>query len=329
MRNSSGFFMPKGNEMHYQKLPLTFDAQVDQLISRGLNINEKLQAIIFLQKISYYRLSAYFLPFYTRNKDKEFKIGTNFNNIINLYTFDQQLRHLVLEAIEEIEIAIRTQIIYHLSHKYGAFGYLEPQNFSSKFNHQKWTAYLQEYIDKSTETFIGHYKNRYTTPNLPIWMALEVMPFGGLSHLFSGLKGEDKQSIAQHYGLKDQVLSSWLHTFVYLRNLCAHHARLWNRTLTLKPKLPAKDILWHGVNNDRAYSMLAIIQYLLCKINQTSNWKYKLIDLLKNNPEIPGYIMGFPNDWLNHPLWGNDGALHHKKSQQAEANSNTNLVLTD
>lgn len=287
--------------MEYQKPPLTYTEQLELLIRRGLIVENKESAIKYLRHISYYRLSAYFLPF--KQSDK-FHTGTKIEDVIRLYAFDQELRILVLSAIEPVEIALRTQIIYHLSHKYGVFGYLEPLNFSNRFKHEKWLNNLKKTINESTETFLQHYRKKYTlNSDFPLWMALEVISFGSLSHLFKGLKGCDQQEISKLYGLKDTVLLSWLHSLAYMRNICAHHARLWNRTLTVKPSLPVKTETWKDVKNHRIYCLLSIIKYLLNKIGSGSEWSEKLKLLLKKYPEISLTAMGFTSNWKNEKIW--------------------------
>lgn len=246
-------------------------------------------------------MSAYFLPF---KQSEQFQKGANFKDIINLYTFDRKLRLLALDAIEPIEIALRTQIIYHLSHKYGTFGYLDEKNFSNRFKHATWLKNLNSSIKDSTETFIKHYKTKYTlATHLPLWMAIEVISFGNLSYFFRGLKGEDKQIIAKIYGVSDIVLTSWMHSLVYLRNVCAHHARLWDKTLTFKPALPEKSPIWKGIKNNRIYALLILMEYLLNEVNPNSTWGSRLQSLLKNYPEVSLATMGFPKDWLIRTPW--------------------------
>ena len=287
--------------MKYQKPPLSYDEQLDLLISRGLKVDNRLESLDCLRNISYYRLSAYYLPFKQR---ENFEPNAHFEDIINLYTFDRKLRLLVLDAIEPIEIALRSQVIYHLSHMYGAFGYLNAKNFSHRFKHGEWLTHLDQLMEDATETFIMHYKAKYTSSmDMPLWMALEVVSFGGLSRLFRGLLGADQQVISKQYDLQDTVLSSWLHMLVYIRNLCAHHARLWNRTLTFKPKLPEKMEAWKGVSNTRIYSVLSMMQYLLRKINSQSTWKQRLLLLLQEYPKISVAVMGFPDDWQVRSIW--------------------------
>lgn len=287
--------------MEYLKPPLNFDEQLQLLISRGLKISNLPFAHDILRNISYYRLSAYFVSY---KVGENFKENTTFEDIVNLYIFDRKLRMLVLDAIEPIEISLRARIIYYLSHRYGVFGYLNPQNFSERFRHAQWVENLEQAILDSPEAFIKHYRNKYTLEkNLPLWMALEVISFGGLSRLFRGLKGEDQQAIAKSYGVTDVVLSSWLQTIVYARNTCAHHARFWNRTLTLKFLLPKKQALWEGIRNDRLFGLLTIVHYLLTQIDIKNSWKNQVIQVVNQYPQIPLATMGFPIAGFSHPLW--------------------------
>ncbi len=88
------------------------------------------------------------------------------------------------------------------------------------------------------EIFIKHYKNKYSYPeNPPSWMCVEIMYFSQISKIFQNLKSrEDRNDIAQDYGLPESIFESWLHTINYVRNICAHHSRLWNRDFQIVPK---------------------------------------------------------------------------------------------
>ena len=107
----------------YNKQPLTYTEQVDLLRSRGMLISDNLRTERHLANISYYRLSAYMLPYKQKENGKildSFRKGVTWDMVYNLYVFDRKLRLLVFDAIERLEVAIRAQIIYQLSHKYGA-----------------------------------------------------------------------------------------------------------------------------------------------------------------------------------------------------------------
>ena len=95
-------------------------------------------------------------------------------------------------------------------------------------------------VSRSKEDFVRHYHDTHGE-ELPVWVAVEVMDFGALSQLFSMLNVNDQSEIARRYGVNDwKVFASWLFSLSYLRNLVAHHSRVWNRNITSKPKLPKR-----------------------------------------------------------------------------------------
>jgi abortive infection bacteriophage resistance protein len=120
------FFLCRMSKIVYNKTPLPFTDQLALLQSRGLTISDHARAISYLQEISYYRLSAYFLP-YQQTKDK-FNSGVTFEQIIDTYSFDRALRLLVFDCIERIEIAIRTQIIYSMAIHYNDSHWQDDKN---------------------------------------------------------------------------------------------------------------------------------------------------------------------------------------------------------
>jgi abortive infection bacteriophage resistance protein len=158
---------------------------------------------------------------------------------------------------------------------------------------------LAENINRSHEVFIKHYHEKYTEEtNLPIWMVTEVVPFGQLSQLFHGLQKKDKQAIAHmRYALDQLLLTSWLHTLSYIRNLCAHHARVWNRTVSIKPMIPRNEQAWQKINNQKIFFVLLIIKKLMSMTEEWQEWQAGFIKLIDSNPAINLKAMGFPDDW--------------------------------
>jgi abortive infection bacteriophage resistance protein len=291
--------------MEYTKKPLTFIQQLDLLSSRGLEIPSQGKASNLLTRISYYRLSAYRFP-YQDEKDK-FRTGVTIDDVCDLYLFDHNLRMLVMDVLASIEIAIRTSLTYHLSHTYGAYGYLDKTNFAQRFEHGKWLADIGKELRRSKETFIEHYKSRHkNTTEFPIWMATEVVSFGSLSRLYAGLKNPDKQQIAATFNIHREVFRTWIHSMVYIRNICAHHSRLWNKQLAIRPDIPEKDEVWKSLfpePNNRVFTFLTIMNYCLINIGSTGNFKTRLQTLLKENPLSNVHSMGFDADWDKHKLW--------------------------
>lgn len=221
--------------MKYIKPPIPILEQIETLKKRGLLFNDEKRAAHYLSNISYYRLRAYTYPFQDNNDENHpFVKKVSFEEIIELYVFDRQLRLLLFDGIEKIEIALRTQIIYNFSLKHGGFWHLNPSLYKDAVRFANHIDSLQKEIDRSHETFISHYKAKYTQPSEPpCWMSLEVSSMGLLSKIFQNLmQSPEKKEIAKHFGITNPaILENWMHCFCNLRNICAHHGRIWNRRL--------------------------------------------------------------------------------------------------
>jgi len=263
-------------------------------------------------------------------KEKDtFDHGTTFNHILELYLFDRELRLLVFDAIERIEIAIRTQLIYSMSHKYNDSHWhdnnalFKPANTNPRTGkttniYRDTQQIIKNHKEvKNPEVFITHYTSEYNNPsNPPCWMSIELLTIGELSRLYSALKeNADKQTIAKHFGLHHTVFTSWLHTLVYVRNLCAHHSRLWNREMAVKPDVLLKPQLpWlnhaFNSNNHRVFYCLSMIKYAMMTANPGNHFKEKLLAIASKYPNMPLKYMGIPSinctdsiNWIDEPLW--------------------------
>lgn len=293
--------------MNYAKPPLTYVLQADQLLSRGL-IADKAALIKTLQSVNYYRLSGYWYPF--RKADETFVPGTRLEHIWSRYTFDRQLRLLVMDAIERVEVSIKTSVSYYHSHKYGPFGYLQKKampNLSDQDYARLLSRILQE-ASSSKEAFVKHFTSKYGDIHtfLPLWMAVEILSFGTMFTFFKGMDRHLKLEISRDYQLSFGVLESWLSALNIIRNICAHHSRLWNKVLGIKPQLPAKDLQWHRpvqVTNDRLFGILTLLKYMMNHIAPQSSWAGRFKSLLTTYPDIPIEQMGFPSNWLECPVW--------------------------
>jgi len=308
----------------YAKQPLTFSEQLELIKSRGLIVKDEEKAKSLFSQISYFRLSAFFLP-YQLEKDK-FNTDVDFDQIVHTYSFDRELRLLVFDCIERIEIAIRTQMIYLMSRKYNNSHWQDDISlFKEPYQNQLGYTFdpyneLQKLIIKATrakhpEVFIKHYVKEYSAPkNPPSWMCFELLTIGQLSRVYNGLKeNKDKQLIANFFGLSHKVFTSWLHSLTYVRNICAHHSRLWNRDLAIEPMVLKKPKLaWVDKRfeiNQRTFYFLCSLQYLLKSANPNNRFKQKLLELFLKYPTIPIQFMGIPSKdgillkWENEPLW--------------------------
>lgn len=338
--------------IEYKKPWISFEDQLEQLQKRGLLVSDPDKALDYLKRIGYYRLSGYFYPLkqrcksccflddaanikvQKRLKQKEkvvtnevvdfFKPRAKFQDAVHLYVFDKKLRLLVLDGLERIEVGLRVDISHTLG-KRGALSYLDPsclaRHFSQEFESDgkitgfmAWQHNQARQVARSKEEFIVSFNKKYFQP-MPIWIACEVWDFGTLSKLYSGLLPEDQRLISTRYGLADpKVMVSWIRCLNYLRNLCAHHSRLWNRNMTVQPKkpkpgeIPHLELVWEKEHNHllaRSFVALCLIQFFLKTINPSSSWWDRLKGLISEDfPDLEHVgidinSLGVIEDWLS------------------------------
>lgn len=283
------------------------------LKNRNLVIEDENKAIEFLKINHYYRLSAYFIPFqYSKNSDQkdDFKGNVSFEDTTALYLFDKELRNLVFSYLSELEIILRAQISHIHSKKYGPFGYIE-NAFSLKrelringnFLFYDFISQVNKEKDRASEDFIRHIKEKYKIDDLPLWALVEILSFGALSK-FIKLMQKDEQLELMNFlniaSLKINVFENWIETLSYIRNLCAHHSRLWNRKLVKKFKSDKNHtFLNKEVENNRIFFAISIIAILL----KDFPIKQEFENLLKKYPNIDKKSMGIPQNWTNLFPW--------------------------
>lgn len=301
--------------MRYDKPALTFDQQIELLESRGLIVPDKARAANYLSNISYYRLSAYMLPFKVAGVN-EFQANVTFDDVLHLYLFDREFRLLIFDAIERIEIAFRTQMSYQLAHAGGAFWFEDRNHFRDANRWREQLENLDVEVNRAKEVFKDHFFKKYDeNERMPIWMTSEVLSLGLLSKIYRNLKMSDgKKRIARQFGIGNPVvLESWMQSITYVRNICAHHSRLWNRILTVRPAyLERPTNLWiaHEPDNEKAYYFTCCIFYMIRSINPNTRFAEHLRTLFDRYPDINLGSMGFPDQWNRDPFWTNgDGRV--------------------
>ena len=289
------------------KPPTTFQEQLSILESRGVVIGTQDTALHALAHANYFRLSSYHPPFLIYGTEK-FNPGTRFESIWELYRFDHRLRMLVLDAIERCEISVRTRWAYEMAHRHGPRAYEEAAIHSDAVAHARTLAKVDEEIRRSREEFLQPYQVT-GAQRPPVWIVCEVMSLGQLSALYDNLKAPaDRQAVANAYALDERVMDSFLHHLTVVRNICAHHARLWNRRFTLTFKTPGKKTpalapSFNPAAPRQLYNTLVMLAYLLSIIEPDNCWKQRLLELIKGQDFPVASQMGFPPDWQEWPFW--------------------------
>ncbi|MFM1981404.1 MAG: hypothetical protein RJB22_123 [Pseudomonadota bacterium] len=308
--------------MLYDKPATTIDEQIQLLLDRGM-VGD--QAVIrrWLETVGYYRLSAYWLPYEIPSSDhktrtKRFQKNVNFDQIIDIYVFDRKLRLLVTEAIERIEIALRSRWTNRLSLAHGSHAHLNPAVFGSGYDHIGLLSSLANRAKDSNEVFVDHYRQKYSEPFLPpLWVVTELMTFGELSRWFALTKDPRvKSAVATDLGLPTrEVLEGTLQLLSYIRNICAHHARLWNRqTVKRLPNIKrfSADLVILETVSDKGrqaqpanliYNALVVLVRMLRHQSPDTTFAKRMSKLVQTRSQDQLKAMGFPIDWQQRPCW--------------------------
>lgn len=294
------------------KIPLTIQDQLSLLRQRNMTFRDITAAPHFLANISYYRLKGYWWEMQIDFVNHNFKQDSVFEDVIDLYNFDRHFRLIVFNAIERIEIALRTKLIYHLSLAYGAEWYLMQSIFKDKKEHIKFLSKLLNDMCQSSEEFmVKHYQN-HPDDYPEAWKGLEVVTLGTLSKIFDNLNPQlpQKSKIANEFGLSSaKDFSSWLRTITLIRNIIAHHSRLWNRVLITKyswpPNLTNRVLSYvpDEQKKKKVFPILCAMIYMNDKISSGHSLRNELHELIRLFPNTAIYKMGFPQYWFNEPIF--------------------------
>lgn len=285
-------------------------AELVQLLqSRGLLIENVAKARDYLQYIGYYRLSAYMYPFLQIPKNlHRYKPDASFRKVMMLYRFDKQLRLLMFNEIEKIEVAVRSAIINVGCEITGnPFWMTDSQNFVNQAKHIQTMRLIDDELRRSREDFIGHFQQTYSDSYPPAWMLSEILPFGVMTNIYSNIRNmRIKKKVAQKFGLQVAPFESWLTIVTLTRNSCCHHARVWNKQNTIRSMMPNRmSYPWITLPTDmlRIYFNLCIIKYFLNIIFPQNDMAEKVKSLLIAFPDVDFVAMGFPRGWETEPLW--------------------------
>lgn len=326
--------------MEYSKPWLSLDDQVSKLQNRGVQIGERTNAANLLRRIGYYRLTGYLYPFRESATSVDsngrsqiqvlnhYKPGTSLQHSSQLIDFDRVLRMLVLDGIERIEVSLRMQIGYILGHAspfahrhtstfVSAFTeeHIDPQTNTLTSRHAQWLKRVDARRTESDEAFVAHFRTKYDD-QMPIWALTEILEMGQLGRLYAGLNNSLATEIARAYSTPSKkLMTSWISSLNYIRNVSAHHARLFNRKLVAAPGRPKPGLVpvldhLRDETNAKAvfglYNALAIMAYLLQSIDADSQWSQGFVEVVSNFPEQPGFTisaLGIPTGWIKQELW--------------------------
>lgn len=281
----------------------TIEEQIAILKGRGLRIPDEKAAKVFLLRNNYYRVSGYSLTL--RNHDV-FNPSASFQNIIDIYEFDHNLRHILLKYIELIEVTLKSVYAYEFTKIYGATGYLDASLFVNMdtYDDIMKKAEAQKNSRLPHEAYLKHFVNDLKQ-DIPLWAFVDLLTIADLSFLYKISPSAVKDSVAAAIGFKtkgSQILERFMHCMTILRNLCAHGNRLYNRLFEQRPWLNKQErallsLLPDGtVDNAHLYSYILVMRRLLNPL-EFAAMKDEIIALSNKYPFVNLRYYGFREDW--------------------------------
>lgn len=281
--------------------------QLEILKSRGLKVDNEIEAATFLLHNNYYRVSGYSLTL--RNHDRFYE-GAVFQNIVDIYSFDAALRHILLEYIEIIEVTVKSIYAYEFAKKYGPLGYLKSSNFTDNDEYMRIMRKAEEQKEKrlSHEAFLKHFVEELKQ-EIPIWAYVDLLTIADISIFYKISERELQDSVAVQLafvpGNRIEIVEKLMHGITILRNLCAHGSRLFNRLFITKPYLNSKEkkLLLKNeegvIDNAHLFGYILNMKRLLLSPDDFNKMKSRIYSLCEVFPFVSMRYYGFPENWYD------------------------------
>ena len=275
----------------------TYQQQIDKLEARGLIVRDKAYAESVLRSENYYRLRGYWLTMVKKQgtpPDDVFYPGTTFENIVDIYLFDVDLREIILSATSIIETNLKAYISYYHAQKYGPIGYMNYEHFED-VNKHIWMMYelQKDKTARKDELFVQHHK-KCKGGIFPVWAATELMSFGQVSKFFKNMVREDRNKMSREfYSISSrEYIESWIQCAVVARNIAAHGGRFYNRFLSPKIRLP--DAL---AGNESTFWGYAYAIYMLLPEEKKEAFISDLSRAISAHKYVLLKHISFPDNW--------------------------------
>ena len=295
---------------HYTKKFETYANQVALLKARGLGFADEAVAESLLHSVNYYRFTGYALPFMS---DREhFLAGAMFEDVVAICKFDAKLRDLLFEILEAVELDFRARFAYSFSELHGPLGYRDPANSKDAKVHAASLVKIDAEIARSSEKCVAHFRREYYPEEVPMWAVVETLTFGTLAGIYNNLCAAVAKAVSTAYGIRWDILGSYLQHLSVLRNFCAHHSRLYDRKFYKFQPLKEWRTADPSLSDTRAFFYQILLCYRLAKnVNSPcfdrEDWKCRMCKAFEDAPSNLCFdlaaLMGVPADVVNSPLW--------------------------
>ena len=296
----------------YPKQILSISQQVQSYIDAGMVITSRTDVENILKSIGFYRLRGYSFHLYD-NTTKKYIPGTKFEDVLNLYQFDQKISALIFSMISKIEVALRVRLVEALLIHGDSLILHDPSMFKDKKLYWQNLSTISSEIARSNDVFIKHNFNNHDGA-IPVWATVEVLSFGSLSKIIKNLKtgnGSSFSALVSNYKYKSnkgnlvnpsqKMFTSWIQSVSILRNMCAHNSRIYNRTISVTPEILDADKITPQPSHNGLYQVLLAMKYLRPSDEEWTKFVNEFEKIIQNNINIINIkSMNLPTDWKIH-----------------------------
>ena len=296
----------------YPKQILTIEQQIQSYIDAGTEITSRGNVEKALKSVGFYRLRGYSFHLYD-NSAKKYIPGTKFDDIFQLYQFDQELSALIFSMISKIEVALRVRLVEALLVHGDALILQDSSIFKEKKMYWQNMSTIASEIARSNDVFIKHNFDNHDG-EVPVWAAVEVLSFGTLSKIIKNLQtgtGSSYSILATNYQYKSKkgnlvnpsqkMLASWIQGVSVLRNMCAHNSRIYNRTIHTTPEILDADKILPPPAHNGLYQILLAMKYLRSSDEEWTVFVDAFDKLIQNNISVVSLTaINLPADWKVH-----------------------------
>lgn len=266
------------------------------LEGRGLKIDEP-DGAEFLHDFNYYRFTGYSRQFQRnpRAAENDYDLGTTLSEIRSIIRLDADLRRLLGTALTAVELSVRARFAHEAGRVYGGHAfYLDPSNYlgiTRDLDRLITTMYSD--LQRAKSPTIDRYASDNDYGNVPIWVAVELLPFGTIAKMMMYLSDDiPARRVAESYSLSWEGFTSTIHAFSVLRNQCAHHGQIWHRRPNIQTPV-LKKLRPRGVRYDHqgGYPAIIMLKRYLKEITAGGEWASKIDDLLNSSQILRHGVM--------------------------------------
>ncbi|MCF0166676.1 MAG: Abi family protein [Bacteroidales bacterium] len=287
---------------------LTLREQLEVLKSRGMKFRDERKAEELLGQIGYFHLKGYWIDMEEDPVRHIFRSDSYFENVLERYLFDHYLRGEIFVAVENIEIAFRARLTYHMARQYGQWWWNDESLFKSAKAYDSMLKIIDNEFHKSRNPVIQRYIEKRPDKRPEAWAIFESASLGVMVRVYGNLRDTlvEKRRIASDFGHDNpDTLFNWMESVCSVRNKAAHYSRLWNapvKSITVPDSLPRP---WVSSipNAASLYAVICALVYLSQSLDQSDNIRKSFIRIIKIYDSLPLAKMGFPSGFLDEPLW--------------------------